>query len=331
MHATTTRRTRARRVAATVAAAALALTLAACGDDNSSTESKPNATTSASADPSADPSAAPTAAATASAEDIAALESVKVEGKPGTQPTITLPEKPFTVSANVARVVDEGSGDAIAEGDLIELGLTAVDGSDGKILGSTHDGEATGTWTVGAALPVLDDLLTTVKFGAQILMALPQDTTTVYVVEPLRVIPLRAEGKAVAPKDGLPTVKLGDDGAPTITPATGDAPTELVVQPLIEGTGKTVEAGDNVLVQYSGVLWDGTAFDSSWGEGRTPFTVANVGQAQVIDGWNEGLVGQKVGSQVLLVVPPAKGYGDKEQGTIPPNSTLVFVVDILFA
>ena len=61
------------------------------------------------------------------------------------------------------------------------------------------------------------------------------------------------------------------------------------------------------------------------------FPVQNIGQAQVIDGWNQGLVGQTVGSQVLLVVPPSLGYGANAQGSIPANSTLVFVVDILAA
>ncbi|HJF77267.1 MAG TPA: FKBP-type peptidyl-prolyl cis-trans isomerase, partial [Brevibacterium linens] len=63
-----------------------------------------------------------------------------------------------------------------------------------------------------------------------------------------------------------------------------------------------------------------------------PFVVAPVGEAQVIDGWNEGLVGQKVGDQVVLVVPPDKGYGEQgSEPSIPGDSTLIFVVDILSA
>ncbi len=112
--------------------------------------------------------------------------------------------------------------------------------------------------------------------------------------------------------------------------ATGTAPTSLVVQPLIQGTGAKVASGQTVVVNYSVWLWDGTKFDSSWDRGAT-FPVQNIGQAQVIDGWNQGLVGQTVGSQVLLVVPPSLGYGATAQGSIPANSTLVFVVDILAA
>lgn len=324
MHAS--RRSTSRRVAATVAAAALALTLAACGsDDDPGTDATPTAT----ADASADPSAAATAAATPSAEDIAALEEVTVEGEPGSEPTITLPTDPFTVSANVARVISEGDGEAIEPGDILETQLTAVD-SAGTRLGSTYEDEASQPWTVGDSLPALDDALATVNIGAQVLLALTSgDDTAVYVFEPTAKIPSKASGTAAEPVEGLPTVTLADSGEPTITPSDADAPTELTVEPLIEGDGDTVESGDNILVQYTGALWDGTVFDSSWaGE---PFPVTSIGTAQVIDGWNEGLVGQKVGSQVLLVVPPEKGYGDKEQGDIPANSTLVFVVDILWA
>ncbi len=90
-----------------------------------------------------------------------------------------------------------------------------------------------------------------------------------------------------------------------------------------------MQSGQNVTFHYSGWLWDGTPFDSSWEKGAA-FTTS-LGTGQVIQGWDQGLVGQPVGSQVLLVIPPALGYGDAEQGSIPANSTLVFVVDILSA
>ena len=137
-------------------------------------------------------------------------------------------------------------------------------------------------------------------------------------------------GTPVTPPAGLPTVKLDDKGAPTITPVKTAAPTSLVVQPLIQGSGATVASGQSITVQYSGWLWDGTAFDSSWTKG-TPLSGLTIGQNQVIKGWDQGLVGQKVGSQVLLIIPPSLGYGATAQGTIPANSTLVFVVDILAA
>jgi peptidylprolyl isomerase len=145
-------------------------------------------------------------------------------------------------------------------------------------------------------------------------------------------VPLdRAEGEPVEPQEGLPTVELGEDGAPTITVPDDDPPSELIVQPLIEGTGPEVESGDSITVHYTGVLWDdGTVFDSSWQSGA-PATF-EIGTGSVIAGWDEGLVGQPVGSQVLLVVPPDKGYPEgSPDGSISADDTLVFVVDILDA
>jgi peptidylprolyl isomerase len=88
-------------------------------------------------------------------------------------------------------------------------------------------------------------------------------------------------------------------------------------------------AGDQVSVQYVGVLWDGgKPFDASWDRGGQPFAF-QLGGGQVIPGWDEGVAGMKPGGRRLLAIPPAKGYG--QQGSppvIPPNATLIFVVDL---
>jgi len=93
-----------------------------------------------------------------------------------------------------------------------------------------------------------------------------------------------------------------------------------------------VKSGQNLAVQYTGVIWrTGKVFDSSWSRNQ-PFTTV-IGKGQVIKGWDTGLVGQTVGSRVLLVVPPAQGYGTAgaSQAGIKGTDTLVFVVDILAA
>ncbi|MDR1427465.1 MAG: FKBP-type peptidyl-prolyl cis-trans isomerase [Bifidobacteriaceae bacterium] len=147
---------------------------------------------------------------------------------------------------------------------------------------------------------------------------------------PAEPIP-RASGEAVAPVEGLPTVTLDESGAPSISvPADAEPPAELVAQTLIKGPGAPVTDGSEISAQYAGWLWDGTPFDSSWDRGGIPLD-AVLSSGQLIDGWVVGLIGQTVGSQVLLVIPPELGYGDADMGSIPPNSTLVFVVDILSA
>ncbi len=307
-----------RRTAATLLAASLLL-LAACSDGGSDD----------SASPSTSPSA--TAAATASAEDVAALEAVTLTAEAGQEPTFDF-EQPFTVSAPVARVVTPGSGAAVAEGDLVTVDIAAVSGEDGSTLGGTYGAEPQQYLATSDNLPpVLLDELVGQQVGARILFANPaSDATSLLAVEVVstEAVPDRAEGTAVTPlPEGLPTVTLAEDGTPSIEPLETDPPTELVVQPLIQGAGAPVEAGQTLTVQYSGWLWDGTPFDSSWERGSaTTFPLSNV-----IQGWQQGLVGQTVGSQVLLVIPPALGYGDQESGSIPANSTLIFVVDILAA
>lgn len=114
---------------------------------------------------------------------------------------------------------------------------------------------------------------------------------------------------------------------PTITlPDTCSPPTELVVEDLVPGTGPTAEQGATVLANYLLMTWsDRQEVDTSFG--REPFPVENVGQAAVIPGWNQGMIGIKQGGRRLLIIPPDLGYGPQGQPPIQPNETLVFVVD----
>ncbi|WP_329790300.1 FKBP-type peptidyl-prolyl cis-trans isomerase [Lentzea sp. DG1S-22] len=101
---------------------------------------------------------------------------------------------------------------------------------------------------------------------------------------------------------------------------------ELIVKDLVQGTGEEVKTGTTATVNYQLTTFsDKKVLDSSFERGA-PFDVENVGQAPVIDGWNEGIVGLKEKGRRLLIVPPAKGYGKGGQG-IKPNETLVFVID----
>lgn len=113
--------------------------------------------------------------------------------------------------------------------------------------------------------------------------------------------------------------------APQITPPTGAEPTEIHAKTLIQGDGPVVCADDQLEVHYAGVLWDGTEFDSSFSRGEpTSFSLNGV-----IQGWKYGLAGQRVGDRVVLTIPSEYAYGAQATGNIPPNSTLIFVVDII--
>jgi peptidylprolyl isomerase len=117
---------------------------------------------------------------------------------------------------------------------------------------------------------------------------------------------------------------------PVITVPKTPPPTQLVVKDLIPGTGKTAKTGDTITVNYVGDLYSsGQEFDSSW-KRHTPFTTPLTGPpGGVIQGWVKGLAGMKVGGRRELIIPPSLAYGKQQSGSIPPNSTLIFVVDLL--
>jgi len=141
-------------------------------------------------------------------------------------------------------------------------------------------------------------------------------------------VPQRATGVDQEPVAGFPTVELDADGRPTVTIPDTAAPTETQVEVLKKGDGAVVADGDTVTVQYQGVNWTtGEVFDESWKRGA-PATFATT---QVITGFAQGMVGQTVGSQTVVVIPPADGYGasGQPQAGIGGTDDLVFVIDIL--
>jgi peptidylprolyl isomerase len=293
---------------------------------------------------------APAGATTARATS-APLDKVTVSTDTSTKPSVKF-AKPFAVKKTADSVVTTGTGAALAAGQTITFDFLLVDARTGKQIQTSFGSSAASLDldTTRTAPPLVNSLVGK-TIGSRVLVALApkeglakklksskvkKDDTLLFVIDVKNVrTPLtRATGDPVPPVDGLPAVSLAaDTGKPTITvPAGAAAPTTLVVQPLIKGSGPVVQAGQTISVQYTGVIWDtGKQFDSSWDRGQP--LVTPIGAGRVIPGWDTGLVGQTVGSQVLLVVPPAEGYGSSgtKDGTIKGTDTLVFVVDILDA
>jgi peptidylprolyl isomerase len=116
---------------------------------------------------------------------------------------------------------------------------------------------------------------------------------------------------------------------PKVTPPTGPPPTKLEKKDLIVGTGKEAKTGETVTVNYVGVLYNGgKEFDASW-KRKEPFQF-KLGEGQVIKGWDQGVVGMKVGGRRELVIPSELAYGKSgSPPSIPANAPLVFVVDLL--
>lgn len=125
---------------------------------------------------------------------------------------------------------------------------------------------------------------------------------------------------------GIPTVTANVGEAPTISAPAGNPPITLQTQDIIVGNGTEVLATSTLTVHYTLMTWsNGTIVESSWNGGQpATFPLANV-----IPGWQQGLLGAKVGARRLLVIPPDLGYGPNGSGPIGPNETLIFVVDII--
>jgi peptidylprolyl isomerase len=142
-------------------------------------------------------------------------------------------------------------------------------------------------------------------------------------------IKVRQPGDPLPEQKNVTGVSTDLKKKPTAPKATGTAPDELQASDVVVGTGAVAKDGDKVTVRYVGQLFaDGTEFDTSWKKGAAPFAFT-VGQGQVIQGWDQGIPGMKVGGRRILVIPADLAYGVAgSPPTIPANAPLIFVVDL---
>jgi peptidylprolyl isomerase len=278
-----------------------------------------------------------------------ALDTITVGGSDAT-PTVSFKTKPVSVKTTTTKVVTVGKGATLTKTNLLTFNYAIFNGKDGKQIESSFGKQSAGMdLSSPTVLPGLIKGLNGQKVGSRVLVAIPPadafgaqgnpqaglgaTDSVVFLIQLVSAVtPLAtATGAAVAPKAGLPTATVDGTKAAVITVPKTAAPTKLVVQPLIKGAGPVVKSGQTIKVGYTGVLWkDGKKFDASADHGK-PFDTV-IGAGQVVRGWDKGLVGQTVGSRILLVVPPADGYGAKgSPPKISGKDTLVFVVDILSA
>ncbi|SDD39661.1 FKBP-type peptidyl-prolyl cis-trans isomerase [Streptomyces prasinopilosus] len=314
--------------------------LAACGDGGSD---------SSEAGESASPTAPDTSAAPPPKIVDGPLPAITGGVKFGEKPTVAKgsgePSEDLAVKTVIA-----GGGKTIAENDFVVAHYLGQVWSTAKVFDNSYDRKAPLAIRLAQG-SIIDGWrygLTGKKAGSRVQMAVPPTwgygtqgneqagikgtDTLVFVVDVQDTFNAKssAEGREVAQDDvDLPKVGTNTDGkAPSIEVPDADAPKKLVSRYVLEGDGEEVGADNSVLVQYKGVLWDGgKEFDSTYGRGQlTSFSLQ-----QVVKGWAQGLTGKKVGSRVLIVIPPDLGYGDTppDGSDIKKDSTLVFSVDIL--
>lgn len=307
------------RIAAGVLALGMSIAMIGCGNDNPAT-------------------------ASAKASGIPLLEGVKLKGydKKGV-PQLEF-KKPLKISQNSIATLEQGKGAAVKDGQRLCFYSDVVNARTGKSVSETFSTKKLDC-TVKVTKQISSEyrkLFLSAKIGDMWAMGIPGSSSGSQTssansddayISIMKLISAekdltRAEGDKVSdiPAD-LPKVTLAKDGMPSIDMNGYKGSDKLVVQPLIKGKGAKVSQHAVVSVNYTGWLLNGKEFDSSWTRGQS----AEFSLDQVVKGWSQGLAGQTVGSQVLLVVPPSLGYGDQASGKIPANSTLVFVVDILAA
>jgi peptidylprolyl isomerase len=330
-----------RRRSLLIAVPAGLVTLAGCGDDKKSDSSK--------ASDSASPSAPATSAAPPPKIVDGPLPAISAGAKFGEKPTVAKgsgdPSKNLAVKTVIA-----GAGKSVAENDYIQAHYLGQVWNTAKVFDNSYD-RKTPLLIQLAQGSIIDGwryALAGKKVGSRVMFSVPptwgygkegnsqagiKGTDTLVFVADIQDTfnaSSSAKGTDTPQNDAdLPKVGTNTDGkAPSIDIPKKDAPTKLVANYVIEGDGDEVAAKDTVLVQYKGVFWDnGKEFDSTYG--RKALT--SFGLQQVVKGWGQGLTGKKVGSRVLIVVPPKLGYGDNPPAGsgIKKDSVLVFTVDIL--
>jgi peptidylprolyl isomerase len=211
---------------------------------------------------------------------------------------------------------------------------------------SKHDGtDAVQQYLKPDATPDFCHPLTGVRVGSRVAILFPAqlahagagvpslgvgpNDSIVFVIDVLDAALPHALGATGAPQSGFPAISIDPaTGTPGFTFANSEPPTELKTEKLIIGNGEKVKEGDTVTLNYSGIIYGGQAtFDSSWDQGQpAQFELVKGG---LIEGFYQTLVGSSVGDRIVTIIPPALGYGANDTTTIPANSTLVFVIEVL--
>jgi peptidylprolyl isomerase len=276
---------------------------------------------------------------------------VSVTGQAGKKPKVTF-DKPFNTTKTESKVLAKGTGGKVAANDNVVVNYVGINGRDGKEFDTSwQQGRGPTVFTLkegpgGLIAGFLKGMIGK-HVGDRVLITIPSQDgyaqgnpqagikkgdDLIFVLDLMsRPLP-EAKGEAVTPPDGLPTVKMDKASKlpVDITVPKTDAPAELVAEPLIRGEGDKVGEKSTVTFHYTAANWrTGKPFVSSWSAG-SPQTLPLA--QTTVKGLREGITGQTVGSRLILVVPPDKGFGrDLEQTDVKKSDTVVFVIDILDA
>jgi peptidylprolyl isomerase len=272
-----------------------------------------------------------------------------VTGRFGADPVIAIPNG--SPSGNlVVDTVIQGSGPVVRPDDYLLINVEGKVWAGNRLVVDSYTVRQPQGLPLSTAMPAWRRLAGQ-RVGSRVMMVVPPkdgygsagnpranimgSDTLVFVFDVVDALARNAAatGTPVSYRPGatMPTVTNGRNGQKITVPAKATPPVNLTSTVLRKGSGQPIVSGNTVIAQYTGVVWrTGKVFDSSWTRGFPQAFV--LGAGQVIAGWEQGLGGHTVGSQILLTVPPTLGYGNQGQ---PPDingtDTLVFVVDIVAA
>lgn len=327
------------RLALGATALLLSATLAACGGAPAETPTPtPEATPAetASATPTPTPSREPVPVSNT-------LDGIEVAGEPGAAPTVTVPT-PFAIDETRTRTLVEGQADApAAEADsIVEVHYVGVNARTGETFDSSWEKGQAALFSLEQVVPGFTKGLTGTRAGQRVLIVMPGTDgydssggnppaievgdSLVFVADVLAVSTKQAVGAAESPE--LPVTLGEEDGKPAVTIDTAATPpAELVAVPVIKGAQRAVGPEDYVMANYRTYSWKtGELIEDK-------FDMPMAGEiAKTIEAWKQGIVGQTIGSRVVIVAPPKVGY-DKSSFNPPveEGDTVVYVVDILFS
>nr|WP_246335480.1 FKBP-type peptidyl-prolyl cis-trans isomerase [Microcella alkalica] len=250
-------------------------------------------------------------------------------------------------------VLVPGDGEVADAGQIVDLQVSLFDGETGELItASAYDPEAAPLRrTAGAEIDIIAEAVQCAEVGSRIAATatiadvfgaaaldpqtgLEDDDPVVLVIDIQAAYLAKADGAPQLGASSVPAVVTTPEGVPGITIPDEDPSEELIDHVLLLGDGAALEAGDRAVLHYTGVVWQsGEVFDSSWDRGAAstfPVTSFEDDPGGIVPGLAEALEGKTVGSQLVVVIPPELGYPEGQApASIPPGSTMVFVVDLL--
>lgn len=280
---------------------------------------------------------------------------IAATGDFGTKTDVTFPT-PLVAKTTQVTELKSGKGRVLTDGDFADFQATIWVAATGEYLtGTTFDKTQPSRMDVGVDTDQLGPLLECASVGSRIAgvstlkqlfpsvdptqAGLDENANLVVVVDVTGGFTGRATGVEQLPKAGLPSVVTAPDGTPGVTVPSSAAPTKLESAVLKQGDGAVVKEGDYVTFHYEGLIWGPPAsvFDSSWADKAPTTTVAQAydesSKAGVFPGTDKAIIGQKVGSQVIVIVPADKSYTSADGAAAPDSvaegSTRIYVIDIL--